>query len=250
VVKAHANAKSAYSVRLHINKRAKTKAKPRLVYLNESISLDSATNAVVEKWTKIAEKSYASLGFDAGKVVLQNGEPLDGRESQIRIHSTNLTKLIMSSLQAAAPQANVVLMNAGSIRIDDILPMPATQYDIIRTLPFGGGLREAEMKGSLLIQTLEQGEKNAGNGGFLQHGENVSKENGVWKLNGNPIESGTIYRVGITEFLLTGKEANLAFLNPSNPGIVKVYAPATSVDDPKSDIRLAVIRYLEKRNRS
>jgi hypothetical protein len=44
---------------------------------------------------------------------------------------------------------------------------------------------------------------------------------------------------------LSGKETNLAFLNEKNPDIVKVYPPESGVDNPKSDIRLAVIKYLE-----
>jgi 2',3'-cyclic-nucleotide 2'-phosphodiesterase (5'-nucleotidase family) len=251
IVKAHANAKSAYVVKLHINKKkVKTKAKPELVYMNQTIALDSATNVVVEKWTSIANKNYASLGFEAGKVVLSSGEPLDARETEIRMHPTNLTRMIMASVQETVPQADIVLMNSGSIRLDDILQMPVTEYDIIRTLPFGGSILEADMKGSLLIQTLEQGEKNKGIGGFLMYNENLTKEAGTWKLNGASIETSKTYHVALNDFLFSGKEANLDFLNPSNPGVVKVYEAATSKADSRSDIRLAIVRYLEKRARS
>lgn len=247
ITKAHANAKSAYAVNLHINKKKKkTTVDPQLVYINGTIALDSATSAIVQKWTDIAEINYSSLGFEAAKIIMANGAPLDGREAEIRSHPTNLTRLIIFSMQAAAPRADVVLMNAGSIRVDDVLPMPVTEYDIIRTLPFGGGIREADMKGSLLIQTLEQGLKNRGIGGYLQYNENIIKENGVWKLKGSPIGPNKIYRVAMSDFLFTGKEANLDFLNPANPGVVKIYEPATSIADPRSDIRLAVVRYLEK----
>jgi len=101
------------------------------------------------------------------------------------------------------------------------------------------------MKGSLLQKILEQGRKNIGNGGFLQYNENIIYENGTWKLNGSPLVATSTYRVALTDFLFTGKEANLEFLLPGNPGIVKVYEPATSVSDSRSDIRLAIIRYLE-----
>ncbi|HEU4632642.1 MAG TPA: bifunctional metallophosphatase/5'-nucleotidase, partial [Flavisolibacter sp.] len=248
ITKAHANAKSAYAVNLHINKRKKkTETKPQLVYINESIALDSATNVVVKKWTDIAERNYSSLGFEARKTVLNNGTPLDGREAEVRSHPTNLTRLVIFAMQEAAPQADVVLMNSGSIRVDDVLPMPITEYDIIRTLPFGGGIREADMKGSLLIRTLEQGLKNRGIGGYLQYNESIINEDGTWKLKGSAIEPDKIYRVAMSDFLFTGKEANLDFLNPSNADVVKVYEPVTSIADSRSDIRLAVVRYLEKR---
>ena len=247
IAKAHANAKSAYVVNLTINKKKRSiQVKPKLVYLDQTVALDSATNVVVQKWTGIANDNYKNLGFDAAKVVMDHNGPLDGRETEIRSHATNLTQLIMSSIKEAVPSAEVVLMNAGSIRVDDFLQMPLTEYDIIRTMPFGGGIREADIKGSLLIKTLEQGKKNRGNGGFLQYNSEVTREEGTWKINGEPIIPGKTYHVGITEFLLTGKEANLDFLNPGNPDVIRIYKAETSKNDPRSDVRLAVVSYLEK----
>jgi 5'-nucleotidase len=244
ITKAHANAKSAYVVKLKINKkRGRLKADPGLEYINEKLSFDPATDAVVQKWVDIADKNFGSLGFDVRKTLLSSGAPLDGRESEIRFRPTNLSRLIVSAIAHAAPKAEVVLMNSGSIRVDDILQTPITQYDIIRTLPFGGGIREADLKGSLLIKTLEQGRKNAGNGGFLQYNENVTYDASGWKLNGAPIDPNKTYRVAMAEFLLTGKEANMDFLNPKNPGVVKVYETEGAS---LADIRIAVIKYVER----
>lgn len=250
ITKAHANAKSAYVVNLFINKKKGTKkVEPKLVYINQNIPLDSATNSVVEKWTKIAENNYSSLGFDAKKILISSGDPLDGRESEIRSGSTNLTKLVIAGMQDAVPNADVVLLNAGSIRVDDVVPPPVTEYDIIRTLPFGGGIREADIKGSLLIKTLEQGRKNKDMGGFLLYNEEVTFDstNNIWKLHNTAIEGSKTYHVAMGEFLFSGKEANLDFLNQKNPDVVKVYDAETSVTNSKSDIRLAVVKYLEKK---
>jgi 2',3'-cyclic-nucleotide 2'-phosphodiesterase (5'-nucleotidase family) len=250
ITKAHANAKSAYAVKLLINKKKKRiKVDPKLVYINDSIPLDSATNEVVQKWAKIADNNYSSLGFDAKKILISNSEPLDGRESEVRSHPTDLTKLIVAGMAGAVSNADVVLLNAGSIRVDDVLQMPVTEYDIIRSLPFGGGIREADMKGGLVIKTLDQGIKNSGIGGFLLHNEAVIYDTSanIWKINNTAIDPAKIYHVAMGEFLFSGKEANLDFLNPNNPDVVKVYDPDTSVTSSKSDIRLAVVRYLEKR---
>ena len=184
--------------------------------------------------------------FKGKKVLITGGEPLDGRETEVRSHPTNLTQLIVSSIQSAVPTADVVLMNAGSIRVDDILQAPVTEYDILRTLAFGGGIREVDMKGSLLIRVLEQGKKNIGIGGYLLHNENAATAKDQWLLNNVPVDPSKVYHVAITDFLLTGKEANLDYLNPANVDIVKVYDAATSLTDPRSDIRLAVVKYLEK----
>jgi 2',3'-cyclic-nucleotide 2'-phosphodiesterase (5'-nucleotidase family) len=247
ITKALANAKSAYVVNLQINKKKKKiKVNPRLEKINETVAIDSATNAVVRKWQEIAEKNYSSLGFDAKKVLITQGEPLDGREAEIRSHATNLTQLIAASIANAVPNADVVIMNSGSIRVDDILQMPLTEYDVLRTLPFGGGIREVDMKGSLLVKVLEQGKKNIGSGGYLVHNESLVNTNDKWLLNNTPVDPAKIYHVAITDFLLTGKEANLDYLNPTNVDIVKVYEAATSISDPRSDVRLAVVKYLEK----
>jgi 2',3'-cyclic-nucleotide 2'-phosphodiesterase (5'-nucleotidase family) len=247
ITKALANAKSAYVIKVDVNKKKnRVKVTPTLEKINESVAFDSATNAVVEKWQSIAEKNYGSLGYDAKKVLMQQGAPLDGREAEIRSHPTNLTKLIVSAIAGAVPTADAVIMNSGSIRVDDVLQMPITEYDVLRTLPFGGAIREVDMKGSLLIKVLEQGKKNVGTGGYLVHNENLVNTNDKWLLNDTPIDPSKVYHVAITEFMLTGKEANLDYLNPTNVDIVKVYDASTSQSDPRSDIRLAVVKYLEK----
>ena len=256
ITKAHANAKSAYVIKLVIDKNKKTtEAIPELKMLDETVALDSLTDAVVKKWSDIANENYSSLGFDATKVVLASGDSLDGRETETRSGITNLTTLIPMAMSDACPEAVASIVNAGSIRLDDILFPPITQYDILRTLPFGGSIREAEIKGSLLIETLEAAERNRGTGGFLHYypiqlvPSASDPTRAEWTLNGQPIDTAKQYRVAFTDILITGKEANLGFLNKENPAMIKLYDAETSVTNPKSDIRLAIVRYLEKLNR-
>lgn len=250
ITKAHSNARSAYVVKLDINK-VKHNFKvplPALRYLDQSVAIDSNTNVVVEKWKRIAEENYASLGFDPKKVVMASGEPLDGRETETRSRSTNLTGLVTAAMAYACPKADVVIFNSGSIRVDDILTPPITQYDIIRTLPFGGGIREVDMKGELLLQILQAGLKNANTGGFLQSQPVVyHKATNSFTVNNQPINAAKTYRVALSDFLFTGNETNLGFLNEKNPGIVKVYPSETGVTNPKSDIRTAIVMFLQNR---
>ncbi|MEO5647059.1 MAG: bifunctional metallophosphatase/5'-nucleotidase [Chitinophagaceae bacterium] len=249
ITKAHANAKSAYIIKLIINKNDKTVTViPELKELNETIPADTATDRVVQKWIDIADKNYTSLGFNARRVVLSSGEALDGRESEIRSRPTNLSRLVGEALAAASPRSDVVIFNTGSIRVDDILTPPITEYDILRTMPFGGGIREVDMKGNLLLRTLEAGRKNVGIGGFLlYHPVIYNSSTNTWTINNQPIEATTVYKVAMPEFLLSGREANLDFLNKSNPDMLKVYDAETKITDPRSDVRLALIRYLEKK---
>lgn len=247
ITKAMANAKSAYVVELTINKKKnRTKALPKLEIINERISLDSVTNQVVQKWSAVAEKSFALSGFQANRIVMEKGEDLDGREAYIRTRPTNLSRLIVASLQAAHPLAQVSLFNSGSIRVDDILHMPLTEYDILRTLPFGGGIKEVDMKGGLLTRVLDQSEKNIGSGGFLIYNEELSKASGNWQIKNELIDPDKNYRVVMPEFLLTGKEVNLQFLNEGNPAITRIYETATAGSFTR-DIRHVLIQYLAKK---
>lgn len=250
ITKAHANAKSAYVLRLRINKNTgKNEVKPELKYLDESVMVDSATNVVVQKWMDIANENYASLGFDARKVIIEKGVRLDGRETEVRSHPTNLTRLIVKSMEAASPNADMAIVNSGSIRLDDILAMPLTQYDILRSLPYGGSINEVDMKGSLLTKVLEAGRKNKGTGGYLQYSEKAVYDaaNGTWKIGNAAIDPFKVYRVALSDFLLTGGESNLDFLNTKNADIVKVYDVQTAPTNPQSDIRLAIVKYLERK---
>jgi len=248
ITKADANAKSAYIIKLNLNKKDHALTiKADIIDVNEKVAIDAATDVVVQKWTGIANKSYASLGFDATKVCMQNGEPLDGREAYIRTQQTNFTRLIVSSIEKASPAADVAIVNSGSIRVDDILQMPVTQYDVIRSLPFGGSIMEVDMKGSLLVKILNASKKNVGSGGFLQYSAALTNDanTGAWSLKNIPVDATKTYKVAITDFLMTGGEANLDFLTKDNPDIVKVYPVFTDLNDSRSDVRRAIIRYME-----
>ncbi|MCR4373494.1 MAG: 5'-nucleotidase C-terminal domain-containing protein, partial [Acidobacteria bacterium] len=91
-----------------------------------------------------------------------------------------------------------------------------TEYDVIRVLPFGGAVTRASMPGSLLARVLEVGLTNQGTGGYL-HAWGAVKENGKWLVQGKPLNPSLRYRVGLTDFLLSGRETNLAFLTRTNP---------------------------------
>jgi 2',3'-cyclic-nucleotide 2'-phosphodiesterase (5'-nucleotidase family) len=247
ITKAHANAKSAYVNYLTIDvKKKTTSVVPELRMLDTTVALDPQTAAVVKKWMDIGERNYESLGFNAQRVVREAGEPLDGREDHIRSGQTNLTRIIVSAMEKAVPTADLVILNSGSIRVDDILQMPVTEYDIIRTLPYGGSIMEVDMKGSLVARVLDAGRKNVGSGGFLQYSSAVkyNPETSLWTIKDSPIDPKKVYHVALADFLMTGGEANLDFLNKDNPDIIKIYPTPKDISDSRSDSRLAIIRYM------
>ena len=245
ITKSMSNAKTAFVVELNMNVRKnRRQVVPKVEIINETIPLDSVTNAVVAKWTALAAQSFSSLGFNTSRIILSKGEDLDGREAYIRRRPTNLGRLITEAVLHHSPNTQVVLFNAGSIRVDDILHLPLTEYDVIRAMPFGGGMREIDMKGSLLLKVLEQGDKNAGSGGYLVRNKEIENKDGVWMLQNIKIDPAAIYRVAVSDFLLTGREVNFDFLNEKNPEITRAY-PAPEAGSVGADIRRIVIRYLD-----
>ena len=98
-----------------------------------------------------------------------------------------------------------------------------------------------------IIKILNAGKNNKGSGGFLQYSAALSNDEstGAWTIKNVPIDDIKVYKVAITDFLMTGGEANLGFLTDKNPDIVKVYPVYTDMNDSRSDIRRAIIRYME-----
>jgi 5'-nucleotidase len=116
-------------------------------------------------------------------------------------------------------QADVALLNGGSVRVDDVLPAgPITEYDVIRVLPFGGNVVKASFEGSLLAEVLDAGVKNRGIGGYL-HTWGVERRGDQWFVQGRFLEPASRHVVALPDFLLTGRETNLPFLTRDNPGV-------------------------------
>ena len=86
---------------------------------------------------------------------------------------------------------------------------------------------------------------NVGSGGFLQYSAALSNGTNGWLLKNIPVDAGKVYKIAITDFLMTGGEANLDFLTKDNPDMVKVYPVFTDMNDSRSDVRRAIIRYME-----
>jgi 2',3'-cyclic-nucleotide 2'-phosphodiesterase (5'-nucleotidase family) len=246
IAKADANARTAYIHRLYFDRKSRlVRLESELKTIDESVPEEPKTAAAVAKWQQIAAESFRELGFEPTEVVYTTPEPWDGREATVRSKHGKLTSTIAQSMLAAFPGSDLAIFNGGSVRVDDILEGPVTQYDIVRILPFGGGISQVRMKGEFLQKVLEAGRLSRGKGGFLHHA-NVRYEDAtrIWYVGSNPIDSQREYQVVLPDFLLTGKEFGMSFLVPDNPGIVQpIVAPAK--DDPRSDIRKVFISYLK-----
>lgn len=259
VAKADANAKTVYVHTLRYDKKSKkASVRSELWKVNGTIPDEPATAGVIAKWEKIKSEALSSSGFDAGKKVTDLNAPLDCRESIVRHRQAPVGQYITDAMLAASRnKPECALVNSGSIRVDDILSGGITELDIVRMLPFGGGISEVEMKGSLLQRTLDAGAQNEGKGGYLQLGHIAWDESQkAWLINKTPLDKTKIYRVVLPDFLLTGNETNMGFLKAApkdggkattNPDILNINsANPNDKSDLRRDIRLVLIQFMRK----
>jgi 5'-nucleotidase len=229
IVKADANVRTVAVVTLRIpRKGARPIVSARLERIDDTMPEGPRTKAEVRKWTDLGFEGFRKEGFDPAAIVTTITAPLDGREAAVRNGPTPLTAVITEAMRREAGTP-IAIFNGGSIRLDDVLPPgPVTQYDVIRILPFGGKIVKATFTGALLARVLQIGEQNKGTGGFL-HTVGVPA----------PIDPAARYMVAISDFLLTGAEANLGFLTRQNSEISDI--------SEFRDIRMAVIEELKRK---
>jgi 5'-nucleotidase len=229
IIKADANVRSVALVTLTFAKKgARPVVTSTLERIDDTVPEGPKAAAEVRKWTDLGFAAFRRDGFDPTDVVARIDVPLYGREAAVRNGPTDLTQLICEAMRREAG-TEIAIFNSGSIRIDDVVPPgPVTQYDVIRVLPFGGKVLKATFAGAVLAHMLLIGEQNKGTGGYLQS-------------VGLPpvIDPEARYTIAISDFLLTGGEANLGFLTRDNPGI-------TNVTELR-DVRLVLIDELKRR---
>ena len=150
---------------------------------------------------------------------------MEGRENILRQSQTNLGALITNAIAKTAPKSQAVILNSGSIRLDDQLIGDITQLDVIRALPYGGTIVEADLKGELLEEVLNisHGE-NHNTGGYLQlHNIKPKEETGTWLINNKDLDPSAVYRIALPAFLISGREQNLDFFKEGHEQILKIY---------------------------
>ncbi|MPR34255.1 bifunctional metallophosphatase/5'-nucleotidase [Salmonirosea aquatica] len=246
IAKADANAKTVYIHRLHFDRKNRLlNLESELKTIDETVPEDPKTAAVVAKWQQIANESFRDLGFEPTELVYTTPVPWDGREATVRREHGALTSTIAQSMFQAFPGSDLAVFNGGSVRVDDVLEGPITQYDIVRILPFGGGISQVNMTGDLLQKVLEAGRLSRGKGGFLHHANaRYDDTSQTWYIADQALNLSGTYKVVLPDFLLTGKEFGLGFLVPANPGIIKPIAKLDQADS-RTDIRKVFIGYLK-----
>lgn len=211
ITKADANAKTVYIHRVRYDPASgMTHVRSELKTIDDTIAEEPITKAVVDKWLTRAYSVMEEMGYAPARQVLQLTAPLVCKESLIRTSQTNFGQLTMDAIAAAMPGADAYLLNSGTMRLDDNLSGVVTEYDILRTYPYGGKLVRVELPGDVLAYVLETGLRaNFGEGGYLQV-KNVDVTD--LTVGGKAVEETNSYTVVLPEFLAKGLEARLEIL--------------------------------------
>lgn len=249
MAKADANARTAYIHRLTYNKKTQQlKIDSELKTIDESIGYEPTTKNAIEKWGKIADSVFSAQGFKPEREIYKLKEPLEAREAMIRNSQTNAGALVVDAMAYAFPNADLAALGSGSIRLDDQLRGTITEYDVLRMLPFGGKIYQFTISGEFLIRFLDAGVKDKGTGGYLQYQKKLKfDDNKGWLLNEKAIEKDKEYTIVTNDYILTGKENNMEFMNAQTNKEIKNLISSDDLNSPQSDIRKAVIVFLEKK---
>jgi 2',3'-cyclic-nucleotide 2'-phosphodiesterase (5'-nucleotidase family) len=244
ISKADANAKTVYVHRFEYNRSTKELIrKSELVEITSKIQADENVSKIIAKWQEIMDIKIAEFAKNAKEVIYHAKTPLNGEDVAVRSTQTNLGEIITRAMSYAYDdKVDGVLINGGSMRLDDFLSGAITGVDIFRVLPFGGSIIKVEIKGDLLQKVLNYGRIKKGEGAYLQRLKfTYDKTTKQWSNSGKAINNSKTYTVIFSDYLLKGYD--IPFLKPENKGIVKIHRP--NEDELAHDIRKVIISYLK-----
>lgn len=132
----------------------------------------------VEKWLRERD---LKMGSD-GKQIIRDfsrsagGAEMDATEASLRTRSTNFGNFVADAIKAATG-AELALINAGSFRIDDLIPSQITERDLWETFLFDkpAAVSVVEMTAAEVLSMYRHASTKGGNGAFLQVTESMDR---------------------------------------------------------------------------
>jgi 5'-nucleotidase len=166
VLKADANSRSAQFVTLWGGKEHWRQA-VGIVHINSRLPDDTAVARVTAAWDDSLRRRLGPEQ-EIGSTVI----PIDARDVVSRNRETELGDLVTDAVRAGTG-SDVALINAGAMRLDDVIPPgPVSSYQIESIFLFADETRMVTfpLSGARLREVLEHGvsDGSLGKGGFLQ----------------------------------------------------------------------------------
>jgi len=209
VLKADANSRSAQFATVWGAKDAWRQA-VNLIRIDGRIPADTAVERIARAW---GDSLRRRLGPE--EVIGTAPAPIDARDAVSRREESALGRIITDAMRAGT-DADVALLNAGTVRLDDVIPAgPITNHTIESLFLFADEARVVTfpMTGSRLRELLEQGvsDRSIGSGAFLQvsgvsfaydpsrpSGSRITGE--VRRSEGRPVRPGDVLRVAFNVY--------------------------------------------------
>lgn len=243
IAKADANAKTIYIHRFTFDPVSEmVDVRSTLQKIDDSLPEEPATKAVVDSWQDRVFDIMNQEGYQPDRFLMTAGVPLVCTEALIRTQPTNYGELTTRAFEAVWPDADAYLVNSGSMRLDDNISGAVTEYDVLRTFPFGGRIVRMELPGDALEEVLRIGlTDNKGEGGYLQLWQ-ASYAADQCLIKGRPLDRQGRYQVVMPEFLAQGKEANLELLGAYNYASPETFQ--VNEKTIRNDVRDIVIHFM------
>jgi len=172
--------------------------------ITDRVASDPQVAAIVAAW-------QGQLG-DRFKQVIGRAEVfLDGERGRIRYEETALGNWVTDVVREHTG-AQIALINAGAMRTS-IRPGPVTVEDVFKTMPFANELVLMDLTGAEIGEVLRRAVRSSrgdNDGGFLQVSgltfevRDHTVENVRVGPERQPLQSGALYRVAVTDFMATG----------------------------------------------
>lgn len=228
--------------------------KYKLLPVDSSVAMDEAYESRILAMNKdLEEKANAVIG--------ETTHSLDGLKSHVRTGETTLGDLFVDAIAAKFPEADVVLLNSGSIRGDEIFPAgKITMADVWEWHPFENKVILVDLTGQQIKQLLERGAAHLpiSKGNFLQvsgisftidmteEAQELTDNKDAIKFQGNrikniyiagkPLEFNKYYRVAVNDFIYAAGDgfvtlnqaANVTKTNESLSDVVAEYVKNNS----------------------
>jgi len=208
IIKSGSDLRHIAKVDIHLLNSTKPLVLFKWLPLDRNVEEDPETLELVAEFEAVLDDAL-------GEVIGESLVPFDTNREQVRQVEAPIGNLIADA-QRAVVDADVALMNGGSIRGDRVFEAgDVTGRDVFTMLPFNNVVVKVELSGQQLLETLEnsvsQAEFNAGRFGQvsgMSFTVDLAEEPGSRisdvLVGGEPLEADRTYTASVNDYIVEG----------------------------------------------